>query len=175
MELVNNILIWVATVLGGLTLAGIISAIVCGILKGAFNRAIQKMNVEKVAESVVDKSMSRIKEVSFSQNVQPVLESGLEKVNEKSEKFIEKSLKDTQEKYDKIVNVLEKFYAYFEDSLVSESKKQELKNAIELAKVEVSPITEIPVQEIVIDPPKKSNAKENAIQKEITNKTRIER
>lgn len=160
MEIFNNVLIWILGAVGGITVGGIVAAIIIGCIKGAFNRAIQKMNVEKVAESVVDKQMDRIKAVSFTQNIQPIAVSELKKVTETANAYLKEQLEATQKQYNQIINVLEKFYAYFDDSLVSDKKKQELKLAIEDAKGTM-PNSEIAVKEIVIEEPKKK--KDNAV------------
>lgn len=171
MEFLNNIWVWIGSAIGGVTLAGIIGAVVYGCLKGAFNRAIQKMNVEKVTEGVVNKSMERIKEVSFTQSIQPIVESELKKITEEANKYIEERIKQTEEEYAKIIAVLEKFYAYFDDSLVSDAKKKELKEAIESAKTKAPKATEVAVDKIIIS----EKAKEVFVAKEKPRKARIER
>ena len=47
MEFLSGIWAWVMTAVGGVTLAGIISAIIYGSLKGAFNKTISKINMQK--------------------------------------------------------------------------------------------------------------------------------
>ena len=155
MEFINNIWIWIGSAIGGISLAGIIAAIVYGCLKGAFNRTISKINLEKTSETIANKQMERIKKVSFSQNIQPIVESELRKITDAANEYIKKELDETQKRYDNVINILEKFYAYFDDSLVSESKKQELKKALEEAKSEVPVSNEIQIKEIVVEEPKK--------------------
>lgn len=175
MEFVSNIWTWIGISLGGVSLAGIIVAIIYGSLKGAFNRTIRKVNVEKIAERVCDKSIDRIKEVSFTQNIQPIVESELKKITEEANKYIDKNLKDTQEKYDQLIAILEKFYAYFDDSLVSDAKKQELKKAIEQAKMAKPQLSkEFGIKEIVIESQKDKEQKKVVLVKP-QDKIKIER
>ena len=168
MEILNNIWVWLVGILSGVSFTGIVAAVIYGCLKGGFNRTLQKINIEKIVEGVVNKQMERIKKVSFTQNIQPLVESELLKVYEKTNETVVKELQKTQEKYDKLVNVLEKFYAYFDDSLVSDSKKQELKEALDTAKTEKP--KDIEIKEIEIE-----ELEENKEQKEKTKKTKIER
>ena len=170
MEFLSNIGMWIVGALGGLSIAGIISAIIYGCLKGAFNRTLQKMNIEKINENLANKQMERIKKVSFTQNIQPLVETELKKVTEAANEYIKKELIETQKKYDNVIMVLEKFYAYFDDSLVSDVKKEELRKALDDAKNDTSKPNEINVDEIVIEEPKKA-----VETKETSKKTKIDR
>ena len=170
MEFLSNIGMWIVGALGGLTITGIISAIIYGCLKGAFNRALQKMNIEKINENLANKQMERIKKVSFTQNIQPLVETELKKVTEAANEYLKKELIETQKKYDNVIMVLEKFYAYFDDSLVSDVKKEELRKALDDAKNDTSKPNEINVDEIVIEEPKKA-----VETKETSKKTKIDR
>jgi len=144
-----NIWNYVIPIGSGLAVSTIILAVVGIIFKGIANRAIAKINTEKAINDAVDKAMERIKGVSFSQNIQPVLDSGLEKVNEKSIQLIIDSQKALDKKYDNIILCFEKFYAYFDNSIgVSDTKKEELKQAIINAK---SPIVDTNETELIVD------------------------
>lgn len=135
MEFINEIWVWIATAIGGVSLAGIISTIIYACLRGAFNKTISKINVQKIAELATDKGIEKIKNVSFEHSIQPLVESGLEKINEKALSILNEQLKLIQGKYDKLVNVLDKLSAYFDNSIgVTDNAKQELKEAISEAK-----------------------------------------
>ena len=41
MEILNQVWVWIGTAVGGISIAGIISAIIYGCLKGAFNKTIK--------------------------------------------------------------------------------------------------------------------------------------
>lgn len=170
MEILSNIWVWIVGALSGISVAGIVAAITYGCIKGLCNRTTQRINIEKINENIANKQMERIKKVSFTQNIQPLVESELKKITEMSNEYIKKYMEETQKKYDNLIAVLEKFYAYFDDSLVSDTKKKELKDALENAKADVSKPNEVEVKEIVIDEPV-----ENEQPKEKTKKTKIER
>lgn len=170
MEILNEVWVWIITALGGISLTSIITAVIIGCLKGAFNKAVAKINVEKIADDATNKGIERVKKISFEQSIQPIVESELKKVTETANKYIKDTLAETQAKYDKLVAVLEKFYAYFDDSLVSEAKKQELKQALEDAKTE--PTT---TQMVVVEEDTDQTQNEEIVAKETAKKNKIER
>ena len=132
MEFLNEIWVWIVGAIGGLSITGIISAIIYGALKGGFNRAIARINVEEIAENATEKGIEKVKSISFTQSIQPLVESELKKVTEQANNYIEKALAKTQENYMKLLKVLEKLSAYFETSVyVSDETKEELRQAIE--------------------------------------------
>ena len=151
MEILNQIWVWILSAVGGLTLTGIITAIIYGSLRGAFNKTISKINVQKIADQATEKGVERVKKISFTHSIQPIVESELKKINEHSTEVIKGSLKETSEKYDKLINVMEKLSAYFDNSIgVSESAKVELREAIKEAKEEKPMVAESVVSDEVV-------------------------
>lgn len=137
MVILNQIWVWIGTALGGISLAGIISAIIYGCLKGAFNRTIAKINVQKIADQATEKGVEKVKKVSFSHTIQPLVESELKKLNEHYVEVLKVYMEDVAKKYDSLILVLEKLSAYFDNSIgVNETAKQELKQALAEAKNE---------------------------------------
>lgn len=131
MEVFNEIWVWVVSILGGISLSSIITAILYGCLKGAFNKTISKINVQKIADQATEKGVEKVKKISFTHSIQPLVESELKKVNEHSVEVLKKELLDVKEKYDKVINILDKLAAYFDNSIgVPEEKKAELKQAL---------------------------------------------
>lgn len=159
MEFLNQIWVWIVGAIGGLSITGIITAIIYGVLKGGFSKAIAKIDVDGIADKATDKGVERIKNISFTQSIQPLVESELKKVTEQANEYIENALKQTQENYIKLLKVLEKLSAYFETSVyVSEETKNELKQAIEDAGVEeIETEQEIEIVEpaVVVETPNK--------------------
>lgn len=150
----SEIWVYIVSVLGGVSVAGILTAVIYGCLKGAFNRLIQKINVEKITEKATEKGIDRIKKISFTQTIQPLVESELKKVTEQANKYIKTELANVQVKYDKLIAILEALSSYFDNSIaVSEQSKADLKQAIQDAKND-----KIEVQEIVLEPNKKEKS-----------------
>lgn len=155
MEFLNEILVWIASTIGGLSLSAIVSAVIYGCLKGAFNKTISKINVESIADKATEKGIERVKKVSFTHNIQPLVESGLEKVNEKAVETLKEELVKLDNKYDNIINILEKQAAYFDNSIgVPEEKKAELKQAIVEAQNKPVVAESVVIDEIVEPAPK---------------------
>lgn len=155
MDIFSQVWVWVASVAGGITFAGVITAIIYGCLKGAFSKTISKINVQKIADDATEKGIERVKKVSFTHSIEPIVESELQKINEKSSALIKEELKVVQDKYDKLVDVIEKLSAYFDNSIgVPELAKKELREAIENAK-DKAPVAECKVESEVITEKKK--------------------
>ena len=172
MEFLNEIWVWIMSAIGGVSLSAIISAIIYGCLKGAFNKTISKINVESIADKATEKGIERVKKVSFTHNIQPLVESGLEKVNEKAVETLREELVKLDNKYNNIINILEKQAAYFDNSIgVPEEKKAELKQAIVEAQNKPVVAESVVVDEIVI--PSTKQAVEPKIERNST--TKVER
>lgn len=172
MEFLNEIWVWIMSAVGGVSLSAIISAITYGCLKGGFNKAISKINVESIADKATEKGVERVKKVSFTHNIQPLVESELKKVNEHSVEVLKKELADVQAKYDNVINILEKLACYFDNSIgVADEKKAELKQAIAKAQNKPMVAESVVVDEIVEPTPKQ--AVEPKIERKST--TKVER
>ena len=172
MEFLNEIWVWIMSAIGGLSLSAIISSIIYGCLKGAFNKTISKINVESIADKATEKGIERVKKVSFTHNIQPLVESGLEKVNEKAVETLREELVKLDNKYNNIINILEKQAAYFDNSIgVPEEKKAELKQAIVKAQNKPVVAESVVIDEIVI--PSTKQAVEPKIERNST--TKVER
>lgn len=157
MEFLNEIWVWIMSAIGGVSLSAIISAIIYGCLKGAFNKTISKINVESIADKATEKGVERVKKVSFTHNIQPLVESELKKVNEHSVEILKKELADVQAKYDNVINILDKLACYFDNSIgVAEEKKAELKQAIAKAQNKPMVAESVVVDEIVEPTPKQA-------------------
>lgn len=162
-EIFSQVWVWVITALGGISLSAIITSIIYGCLKGAFNKAIAKINVEKIADKATEKGVERVRKIAFTHDIQPLVESKLVEINEKSTEVLKEELKKVSAKYDKVITILEKLSAYFDNSIgVSEQAKTELKKALANAKEEeVLPaesvvVVEEEVAKAEIEAPKKT-------------------
>ena len=137
-EILSQVWVWIVSVFGGVSLAGIITAIIYGSLKGAFNRAISKINTEEIANNTAEKAIAQVKQISFTQSIQPIAESELKKVTEQANEYVQKQLKDVQDGYNKLVNVIQKLASFFDGSIyISDEIREDFYNAVEDAKIEV--------------------------------------
>ena len=165
MEILQNIWVQVLALLGGVSFTTVVALVIYFCVKGAFDKAIKKANLQKFSEDLANKQTDRIKNISFRHSIQPIVESELKKITENANQYLLKALVEMEKKYDSLLNVLEKFYAYFDDSLVSETKKQELKEAIENAKEKAPISNETETKEIIIEEPKETPVEKNEIKK----------
>lgn len=156
---------WVIASVGGVSLAGIISFIIWAVLKSAFNKVIIKANLkatqEESAKLASQQAVAQIKELSFKQSIQPVVERELKKIVEQAQELVAKELDGVNNRYDKLVNVLEALASYFDNSIgVSDEAKQNLKDALAEAKeIKIEPEIEqnIKVEEVVKEDVKVEN------------------
>lgn len=146
-EILQNIALYLGIGVGGLTVGGLIVGIVFAFVKGYAKRAGEKLNVKQIAKDTVTETVGQIKKVVMTHSIQPLVNSEMEKVNEKVDKRLIEMCERVDKRLDKIVNIQEKFYAYFDDSMVSEDKKKALKEAIEDAKQGVVEIESVIVEE----------------------------
>lgn len=162
MEILDVIWTYVAPIFGGISISGLISFVIYACLKGAFNRTINKINVEKISEQATEKGIEKVKKVSFNHSIQPIVESELKKIDEQVAKQFKAELKKVQENYDKLVNILEKLSAYFDGSIgVSEQAKAELKEAISNAKSEEGSVESVVESEVkIVESPKDEETKQ---------------
>lgn len=152
MEIISQIWSAIAPYLAGISIGGIVSAVICGCLKGAFNRTINKINVEKIAEKATDKGVEKVKTYTFKHSIQPVVESELAKIDERIAKQFKDELAKVQDNYNNIIKVLEKLSAYFDGSIgVSEQAKAELKQALSDAQNETSKAQSEFIEEIIVE------------------------
>lgn len=164
--MMNEILVWILSLCGGLTLSGVVTAVVGVCLKASFTKAINRINVEKIADKATEKGVERVKKITFTHNIQPICESELSKINEKANEHIVKTVEKMEKKLDAIIEIQEKQARYFDNSIgVTDDAKKELKEAIEKAKTtHVEPVESVIVEE---EQPKVEVAK--------TNKTKVSR
>lgn len=140
----EKIIIWITALLGGGAFTTIVSLVIFYCLKAAFNKQLSKIDVAKIVEKKVNEALKeKVETVAFTHSIQPVVESELQKINEKSNEYIQKVVSKVENKLDKVILIQEKQAAYFDNSIgVSESAKKELKAAIESAKVEKQEVVE---------------------------------
>ena len=176
MEILNEIWVWIVSALGGVSLAGVISAAIYGCLKGAFSKTISKIDVEKIAKDATNKGIDKVKAVSFSHSIQPLVESELKKINEMSVEVVKKELNEVKAEYRTLINIIKKLSAYFDNSIgVSDTAKQELKQAIAEAENEpVEPTNYAVVGKVEEEDEAKDNTEREPLQ-DVKKATSVER
>lgn len=133
--------------IGGVSLLAIIGTVIWFTLKAAFNRTIRKINIEKIVDVAVDKAVDRIKKVSFSHNIQPIVLSEVKKLGEEIRAEVENQYAEIKDFQRKQVAIAEKQALYFDDSIISDDKKKALKDAIADAMCEPVEVKSVVVEE----------------------------
>ena len=150
MAILNSIWVWILSILGGVSITTILTFVIRITLTNSFKKTIAKIDVEKIAEKATDKGVAKVKKISFTHNIQPIVESELVKINEKSTEVLRKELADVQKKYDNLIVIIEKLSAYFDNSIgVAEEKKADLKIAIANAKNDTVTAESVIIDEFV--------------------------
>lgn len=128
--------IWdaIAPYVTGTGIGAIIGGILFACLKGSFEKAIAKYDKAKEVDKLLDKGMERIQSVSFSQNIQPLVESEMEKVVSVMNGYIDGTLKSTQNNYKALLEVMVALSEYFNNGYgIPEEVKKKLADAIKKA------------------------------------------
>lgn len=166
-EMIKSAWFWVITTIGGGSLIGLIVVVCIMVAKGKIAKFISQINVKQIYKEVHEEAFkdvqNGIKEVVFKQNIQPVLESGLEKVNEKTDERLVKYIGNLEKKMDLLHEENKAFASYFDSSIgVTDEAKARMKKAIEnyekdMAEIEPANEQTIEVKEIIIEQPKTEN------------------
>ena len=135
MELLNTIWGYVLPIGGGLTVGAIIVAIALPILKGSVTKIISRLNVEEIEKKAVERGVEQVKNISFTQNIQPLVKSELVKVTEAVTAGLQSNIEKVHNDYISILAIMEKLSAYFDNSIaITDEAKKALKDEIEKAK-----------------------------------------
>ena len=155
----------IAPYVSGITIGGIVSCLFYAFFSGSIKKFINKISIGEMVDETVDKSMERIKDLSISVELQPLVAQELDKITEKVDIYLERTNKEVIGKVDKLIECFGKLAAYFDNSIaVPQEIKDELHIAIEEAKETKETIvnTEIEVKPLMVDKKQaKKLAKEN--------------
>lgn len=150
MEIFSEIWAWIIAGVSSISFNAIFLAIGLGIIRGSANKVASKFNVEKISEKATEKGVSKLKEMTFNHSIQPIVESKLRVISEEANGIVKKELEETQKRYDKLINVIEKLASYFDNSIgVPEEKKAELKQAVLEAKNEPTSVSSVVIEQVV--------------------------
>lgn len=179
-ELIKNAWFWVVTTIGGGSVIGLIVMACITVARGKIAKFISQINVKEIYEKVHAEAFADIqnsvKELTFKHSIQPVLESGLEKINEKADERVLKYVSKLERKLDLLHEENKALARYFDNSIgVSDEAKDNLKKAVENYDNQKSIIEpeieeEVKIEEIVIEQQKPEKNTQ-----EIEKKTKIER
>ena len=163
-EILSNVWTWIAGIAGTVSI-GTLIGFFTALINSAKQRKIAKAyydSVEKLVGETTSEGIKQVKSISFSHDIQPLVESKLQKVYEYSVKVVEKELALVKSQYAHLVSVVEALAKYFDNSIgVSEEAKEGLKKALEEAKESVAETQPVESKAVVEEP--KSSAKEEKV------------
>ena len=135
MEILNTIWGYVLPIGGGVTIGAIIVAIALPILKGSATKIVSRLNIEEIEKKAVERGVEQVKNISFTQNIQPLVKSELVKVTEAVTAELQSNIEKVHNDYISILAIMEKLSAYFDNSIaITDEAKKALKDEIEKAK-----------------------------------------
>ena len=138
MEILNTIWGYVLPVGGGVTIGAIIVAIALPILKGSATKIVSRLNIEEIEKKAVERGVEQVKNISFTQNIQPLVKSELVKVTEAVTAELQSNIEKVHNDYISILAIMEKLSAYFDNSIaITDEAKKALKDEIEKAKTAI--------------------------------------
>ena len=139
----------VAPYLTGITIGGIVSCFFYAFFSGSIKKFINKISIGDMIDKTVDESMEKIKTVTISMELQPLVAQELEKIITKVEESNQKAYNKVIESNAKLIECFGKLASYFDSSIaVPQEIKDDLHLAIDEAKNNIQP----PKEEIVIKP-----------------------
>lgn len=124
----------IITTIGAFLGSAVGIALVGVVVRAIISSVTKKFDTKKITKDTISAVKEQIQGLNITQNIQPIVESELVKVNEMARKVATDEIEKLQVKYDKLLACLEKFYQYFDDSLVAQDKKDELRAELDNAK-----------------------------------------
>lgn len=149
MEILNQITMWIVAVVGFIAGSIGVGGLVAILSKIITNKIVAKINIKKQQEEAFKTGVGKIQEVTFKHSIQPLVDKRLDGIEEKTYNKFEKQNKEIVKQYNNLINIMDKFLAFFEDSMVSEEKKKELRKALDEAKKPVVEDEVVETREII--------------------------
>ena len=176
MEWLNTVWGYVLPIGGGLTVGAIIVGVLSALFKGWTTKFTQKIDLAAIEKKAVDQGIEKIKNISFTQTIQPVVESGLQKVLEKAQEYINAALSVTDERYMQLILIMQKFACYFDNAVgVPQQVKDGLKAALNEAGIATVEPTTVVVVETPVETEKTATTANDGVKTDVAPETSIER
>ena len=143
--------------LTGITLGGIVSCLFYAFFSGSIKKFINKIQIGDMVEKTVDKTMDRIKTITITTELQPLVAEELNKIETSVEKGNEKTFENLETKMNGLIECVGILASFFENSIsIPQEVKDKMKEAIDNAKsIGYKPIKEeIIVKPLIEDSPK---------------------
>lgn len=135
-EVFNTVWSYVLPIGGGITIGAIIIFVGTIAIKSLISKAFKKLDIQAIEDRAVEKGVEKVKTYTFKHDIQPLVNSELEKVVEKVDGKLDEKLDKVDKRYSAVIDCLDKFAKYFDNSIgVSTETKAEFKASIQKAKL----------------------------------------
>ncbi len=124
-EFLKSIWLWIIGGFSGVSIIGIAILIFRAAISNVINKLIGKLAFKQFYDEVKQKSIDDLKQISFSQSLEPIAKSELEKINEKADERLNKEFQKLYKQNENILNVIKLFASYFDDSFMISNDKKE--------------------------------------------------
>ena len=164
-EILSNVWTWIAGAVGTVSI-GTLIGLITALINSAKQRKVAQAyydSVERLVREATGAGIDKVKSISFSHDIQPLVESKLQLVYEYSVKLLTKKLAEVENQYAHLVSVVEALAKYFDNSIgVSEEAKEGLKKALEEAKSSVAETQPVESKAVVEEPKSSAETKKVA-------------
>lgn len=176
MNWLNEVWATISPYFAGVTISGVVSAIIYACLKSGFSKTVNKLNVEEISNTAVTKGVEKIKTVTLSQDISPLVKSELVKVTETVKNELLVNQEEMKEQYNQLITIVGKLASYFDTSIaIPDEKKAEMKELIIKATLPPKTFQSKITEEIVKDTVKEPTMANNAVVDDTATKTAIVR
>lgn len=163
METLQQIWTYALPIGGGLTVGAIVIAIATflfkNVLGGQLTKQLNKIDIQAIENKAVDGGLKRIKEISFTQSIEPLVKAELVKISENANKDMKATIDELKAQNVQLLAVLKAFAAYFDNSIgVSDEAKLTLKDTIEGAEAVILPQTKAECKVVYVEVEKPTEA-----------------
>lgn len=144
MEILEKIWNYALPIGGGITVGAIVILVLTflfkNVLGGQLTKKLNEIDIAAIEKKAVDAGVSHLKEMSFTQSIEPLVKSELIKYTETANGYLKEDIALTQAQIAQLLSVLKALAAYFDNSIgVSDEAKSTLKEAIEGAEAVITP------------------------------------
>lgn len=144
MEILEKIWNYALPIGGGITVGAIVIVVLTflfkNVLGGQLTKKLNEIDVAAIEKKAVDTGVSRLKEMSFTQSIEPLVKSELIKYTEIANGYLKEDIAVMQAQIGQLLSVLKALAAYFDNSIgVSDEAKAALKETIEGAEAVIKP------------------------------------
>ena len=114
----------------------VVGAVVVYFVKKLVGKKLESIDVEKISQQTIDKTMDKIKGVAFTHSIEPIVKNEMAYIKKYAEDLSKSEVQELHNKYLQLIDILQAMKNYFDDSaFISHEKKEIVQGKIDEAKV----------------------------------------